>query len=128
MRIRSREEYDEGQLELDLGNLLAFDPEPVEAGENVDKACHSLATKLTQTLIGSLFRLPTEASDAGPLALLPPPSTLLPRAKPIPKPRRVSLSHHNFLSGNSIRCLNDITLHRLGPALQMCLEQVGRQL
>jgi regulator of ribosome biosynthesis len=40
-----------------------------------------------QTLIASLFSLPTTSSSDGPLAQLPPPKTQLPRAKPLPKPK-----------------------------------------
>ncbi len=40
-----------------------------------------------QALIGALFSLPTTSSADGPLAQLPPPTTQLPRAKPLPKPK-----------------------------------------
>lgn len=40
-----------------------------------------------QTLIASLFSLPTTPSPDGPLAKLPSPTTQLPRAKPLPKPK-----------------------------------------
>lgn len=40
-----------------------------------------------QTLIASLFSLPTTPSVDGPVAQLPPPTTQLPRAKPLPKPK-----------------------------------------
>lgn len=40
-----------------------------------------------QTLIATLFSLPTTSSPDGPLAQLPPPTTQLPRAKPLPKPK-----------------------------------------
>jgi regulator of ribosome biosynthesis len=34
-----------------------------------------------------LFGLPTQPSDDGPIATLPAPTTTLPRAKPLPKPK-----------------------------------------
>lgn len=40
-----------------------------------------------QALLTSLFQLPSQASSDGPLALLPPPITQLPRSKPLPKPK-----------------------------------------
>lgn len=47
----------------------------------------STARDGVQTLIASLFSLPTTSSADGPLAQLPTPTTLLPRAKPLPKPK-----------------------------------------
>ena len=40
-----------------------------------------------QLLLGALFSLPTLSSSEGPLAQLPPPTTHLPRTKPLPKPK-----------------------------------------
>jgi regulator of ribosome biosynthesis len=40
-----------------------------------------------QLLIASLFSLPTHSSPEGPLGQLPTPTTQLPRAKPLPKPK-----------------------------------------
>ena len=47
----------------------------------------STARDGAQALMASLFALPTTSSDDGPLAQLPPPTTQLPRAKPLPKPK-----------------------------------------
>lgn len=47
----------------------------------------STARDGVQTLIASLFSLPTTSSPDGPLAQLPAPTTHLPRAKPLPKPK-----------------------------------------
>jgi regulator of ribosome biosynthesis len=72
-------------VELDLGNLLAFDPStPATRHEAEAKA---QATALTQALMNALLQLPSEATPVGRVAALPPPSTPLPRAKPLPKPR-----------------------------------------
>ncbi|KAI9457297.1 ribosome biogenesis regulatory protein-domain-containing protein [Russula earlei] len=43
-----------------------------------------------QLLIAALFSLPTLSSPEGPLAQLPAPTTQLPRAKPLPKPKPVT--------------------------------------
>lgn len=50
---------------------------------------HLLALTLTSThsLLSSLFSLPTHSTPSGPTALLPTPTTLLPREKPLPKPK-----------------------------------------
>jgi hypothetical protein len=80
----------EGQLDFDLGNLAGFDPSPVDTEQfaaDPDAACLTAASKITQALVAKLFSLPSEAADVGRVAQLPPPTTVLPRAKPIPKPR-----------------------------------------
>jgi Ribosome biogenesis regulatory protein (RRS1) len=72
-------------VELDLGNLLAFDPSaPATRDEAEAKA---QATALMQALMNALLQLPSESTPVGRVAALPPPSTPLPRAKPLPKPR-----------------------------------------
>ena len=58
-----------------------------EARTNPDGCCQQLATQLSQALIERLFSLPNKASEAGRVVQLPTPSTPLPRAKPLPKPR-----------------------------------------
>lgn len=40
-----------------------------------------------QVLLAALLQLPTQTSPDGPLSLLPLPTTQLPRAKPLPKPK-----------------------------------------
>lgn len=47
----------------------------------------STARDGVQMLVASLFSLPTTSSEDGPVAQLPPPTTQLPRAKPLPKPK-----------------------------------------
>ena len=77
-------------MDFDLGNLTAYDPSPINAEEflaNPDTACLDAATKVTQALIAQLFALPSEAADVGRVARLPAPTTALPRAKALPKPR-----------------------------------------
>ena len=69
---------------------MAYDPQPIDGrvfnvGEDV--ACHSMATRAFQGLVRQLFNLPSSAAPVGRIASLPPPTTVLPREKPIPKPR-----------------------------------------
>lgn len=55
--------------------------------ENLEKYLQSTARDGIQSLLNTLFTLPTHPSPDGPIAQLPPPSTDLPRAKPLPKPK-----------------------------------------
>ncbi|GAX73925.1 hypothetical protein CEUSTIGMA_g1375.t1 [Chlamydomonas eustigma] len=84
------EEYD-GQLEYDVGNLSAFDPAPVDLeklqGDTREEALLETAQAITQSLVNKLFSLPAEAMKDGRLATLPAPITVLPREKPLPKPK-----------------------------------------
>eukprot|EP00873_Tetraselmis_striata_P004784 jgi/Tetstr1/425048/TSEL_015513.t1 len=82
-----------GSLEYDLGHLAAFEPSALDSakfdtpGSGREAACLELATSITQSLVAQVFGLPSEAAEVGRLAKLPPPSTPLPRHKPLPKPR-----------------------------------------
>ncbi|CAI5739166.1 unnamed protein product [Hyaloperonospora brassicae] len=75
----------EDDLTYDLGNLAAFDTHPF-AYEN-EQALAQHARENVQLLVNHIFELPREMSDMGPLALLPAPETVLPREKPLPKPK-----------------------------------------
>ena len=48
---------------------------------------HEVARAITQSLINKLFTQPSESVQGGRLASLPVPTTLLPREKPLPKPK-----------------------------------------
>ncbi|KAG0150365.1 hypothetical protein CROQUDRAFT_38483 [Cronartium quercuum f. sp. fusiforme G11] len=78
-------------IDLDVGLLAAFDPNPIDSPEyntNREEYLQSTARDAVQTLINALFSLPTVSTNDGVLATLPAsgPSTILPRAKPLPKP------------------------------------------
>ncbi|KAL5530088.1 RRS1 [Sanghuangporus sanghuang] len=78
------------ELQLDIGYLTVTDPNPIPAEEyNCDLEAHlqSTARDGVQVLLSALLQLPTQSIPDGPLTLLPPPTTLLPRAKPLPKPK-----------------------------------------
>ncbi|KAI9068456.1 RRS1-domain-containing protein [Trametes sanguinea] len=77
-------------LEVDTGFLTVTDLNPVDAESyeaNLEEYLMSTARDGVQTLLASLFSLPTTSSPDGPLAQLPAPTTQLPRAKPLPKPK-----------------------------------------
>ena len=84
-----REEF-EGQLDYDLGNLMACDPSPQDTKalmENPDAYCLEQATKITQSLVNQLFKLPGKLVGMGRVVELPDPTYRLPRQKPLPTPR-----------------------------------------
>ncbi|KAJ4840354.1 hypothetical protein Tsubulata_007622 [Turnera subulata] len=78
--------------EVDLGNLVAFDPfhhfpSANSAREELVSECIRKGTELVQEIANSLFNLPSTEDVDGPIVKLPPPSTKLPREKPLPKPK-----------------------------------------
>ncbi|KAG6841843.1 hypothetical protein C0991_006250 [Blastosporella zonata] len=80
----------ETPLDVDPGFLTVTDPNPIDEesyNENLEEHLQSLARDGVQALFASLFSLPTRTSPDGPLAQLPPPTTQLPRSKPLPKPK-----------------------------------------
>lgn len=87
-RLACRDEY-EGQLEFDLGNLSAFDPAPVDAaqfaGNGREEALLEAARGITQSITNKLFALPAEPMQGGRMAVLPTPTTVLPRYQTLPK-------------------------------------------
>ncbi|EJD53976.1 RRS1-domain-containing protein [Auricularia subglabra TFB-10046 SS5] len=77
-------------LEVDVGLLTVTDPNPTDEDAykaNLENYLQSTARDGVQSLVAALFALPTKSSPDGPLALLPAPTTQLPRAKPLPKPK-----------------------------------------
>ncbi|KAF9208780.1 Rhodanese- sulfurtransferase [Haplosporangium sp. Z 27] len=77
-------------VEYDLGLLTAYDQNPVDEAElkkNKDAYLHSLSRDNAQLLFNEIFQLPTISDDNGVMAMLPTPTTLLPREKPLPKPK-----------------------------------------
>ncbi|RNA08704.1 ribosome biogenesis regulatory -like protein [Brachionus plicatilis] len=72
----------------DIGNLVQFDPRPIDSSEfkkDPDSFLKQACTIGTQLLINNIFQLPVEKIDDVIIAKLPAPSTTLPREKPIPK-------------------------------------------
>ncbi|KIK96067.1 hypothetical protein PAXRUDRAFT_139324 [Paxillus rubicundulus Ve08.2h10] len=80
----------ETPLDVDAGFLTVTDLNPIDEESyrsNLEEYLQSTARDGTQALIAALYALPTQLSPDGPLAQLPPPTTALPRAKPLPKPK-----------------------------------------
>ncbi|KAI0273897.1 RRS1-domain-containing protein [Russula aff. rugulosa BPL654] len=76
--------------DVDAGFLTVTDTNPLDK-ESYDHErevyLQENARDGVQLLIASLFSLPTVSSPEGPLGQLPTPTTQLPRAKPLPKPK-----------------------------------------
>jgi regulator of ribosome biosynthesis len=75
-------------VSIDAGNLLAFDPRPIEMTQlkkNPDSYLKDLCQLSTQLLINQIFNLPVERVEDVIVAKLPKGSTVFPREKPLPK-------------------------------------------
>lgn len=73
-------------VNLDLGNLMAFDPRPLVSNDlKGTDYLKSTATTFTQLLIDRIFALPTEKVEDVFVVKLPTPETIIPREKPLPK-------------------------------------------
>ena len=70
-------------LAYDLGNLTAFDNNPISQSSLDEPYLHSLARDGTQLLVNQLLSLPRTRSLEGVYIQLPPPTSLLPREKPV---------------------------------------------
>jgi len=78
----------EDDLIYDLGNLTALDNHQLDLAalkEDTQKFLIDYNRDNVQLLINKIFKLPSEKHDVGALALLPPPVTVIPREKPLPK-------------------------------------------
>ncbi|ORX35158.1 ribosome biogenesis regulatory protein-domain-containing protein [Kockovaella imperatae] len=76
--------------DVDLGYLAAFDTTPTDAelySSSRDSHLRDLALASVSTLLNSLFALPKTSSPLGPVVRPPAPTTVLPREKPLPKPK-----------------------------------------
>lgn len=86
-----QEHEQEVGYQIDLGNLTAYDPthqfQSVPSNrDDLVKECIAHGTKLIQAVADALFSLPSSEDASGPVVSLPPPTTKLPREKPLPKP------------------------------------------
>jgi regulator of ribosome biosynthesis len=75
-------------ITIDVGNLMAFDPRPIDTSLLKTGSAQLLAqmTKTsTQLLLQQLFNLPAERVEDVIVAKLPKPLTVVPREKPLPK-------------------------------------------
>jgi len=81
------------ELDFDLGNLLASDPNEVfvkSLKSNPSLYLKTLARDNTQLLLNRIWTLPFERVDDVIIAKLPTPTFLLPREKPAPKARALT--------------------------------------
>ncbi|KAI5119603.1 hypothetical protein M0805_005773 [Coniferiporia weirii] len=77
-------------LAIDLGYLVVTDTNPVDEEQykhDLEAHLESNARAGAQVLLSALLQCPTRPSPDGPLTLLSPPTTQLPRTKPVPAPR-----------------------------------------
>ncbi|XP_058958758.2 ribosome biogenesis regulatory protein homolog [Pocillopora verrucosa] len=89
-KYRSTEVTRDVEPDLDIGNLLATDLQPVDGQEfrkNKEDFLRNLARDNTQLLLNAIWKLPHERSEGVVVVKLPEPYTVIPREKPIPKPK-----------------------------------------
>ncbi|KAJ7386301.1 Rhodanese- sulfurtransferase [Desmophyllum pertusum] len=92
-KFKSTEVVRDIDPDLDIGNLLTTDLQPIDIRElrkNKEDFLRNLARENTQLLLNAIWKLPTERSEGLVLAKLPEPRTVIPREKPIPKPKSPS--------------------------------------
>nr|CAG4650441.1 EOG090X0CBY [Sida crystallina] len=80
-------------VEFDLGNLLAYDPNDIDVNilrSDKETLLTNLARDDVQLLINRIFALPTDRVDNEIVVKLPEPTTRLPRAKPVPKQKQLT--------------------------------------
>ena len=72
---------------IDLGNLMTFDPRPIDTVQlkKDPHHLHTIAKHSTQLLLEQLFNLPSERVEDVVVAKLPKGLTVIPREKPLPK-------------------------------------------
>ena len=84
-------EQGETPIQLDMGLLASCDVNPIDEREykkDPESVLLSRTRNATQHLVNTLFQLPIERDPSyGPLASLPAFTSLLPREKPLPKPK-----------------------------------------
>nr|XP_004921974.1 ribosome biogenesis regulatory protein homolog [Bombyx mori] len=78
------------ELEFDLGSLLASDTNDLDIKTlktNKDSYLLALTRDNAQLLLNKVWELPTERIEEAIVVRLPQPTTILPRAKPVPVPK-----------------------------------------
>jgi len=78
-------------LELDLGNMLAIDNNQIDPAQlDSPEKLLALARDNAQLLLNAIWDLETVKVEDAVTAKLPPPSYVLPREKPVPKPKTLT--------------------------------------
>ncbi|CAB3223751.1 unnamed protein product [Arctia plantaginis] len=78
------------EVDIDVGCLLASDTNDLDSKlleKSKDVFLQALTRDNTQLLLNKIWELPTERADEAIIVKLPEPKTVIPRAKPVPKPK-----------------------------------------
>eukprot|EP00045_Choanoeca_perplexa_P017039 m.239573 g.239573 ORF g.239573 m.239573 type:complete len:318 (+) comp17434_c0_seq10:3553-4506(+) len=78
----------EEEFHIDAGSMMGTDPRPVDLKHSLveqSKAMEDMIRDNAQLLINQLFQLPVKRDDDGVFAMLPKPTSRLPREKPVPE-------------------------------------------
>ena len=101
--------YD-GPVDLDLGNLAASDPAPVDPdvfgrapSDSATAAAISRGRDVLQRLVADLFTLPSEADVNGRYVELPAGATQFPRTKPLPPTEKPMTKWEKFAKEKGIK-------------------------
>lgn len=101
--------YD-GPVDLDLGNLAASDPSPVDPdvfgrapSDSATAAAISRGRDVLQRLVADLFTLPSEADVNGRYVELPAGETPFPRTKPLPPTEKPMTKWEKFAKEKGIK-------------------------
>ena len=101
--------YD-GPLDLDLGNLAASDPSPIDPdvfgrkpSDVATAAALARGRDVLQRLVGDLFTLPSEADVNGRYVELPAGTTYFPRTKPLPPQEKPMTKWEKFAKEKGIK-------------------------
>nr|XP_022318886.1 ribosome biogenesis regulatory protein homolog [Crassostrea virginica] len=92
-KYKTIEVHKDIELEIDPGNLLTFDTNPLDTTklkQSKEEYLKSLARDNTQLLINTMWKLPTEKVDEAIVVKLPDPKTPIPREKPVPKEKALT--------------------------------------
>ncbi|KAI3928311.1 hypothetical protein MKW98_023912 [Papaver atlanticum] len=105
--MESMEAVAADNYQIDLGNLMVFDPNhhfqsvPSDRDELANE-CLQRGTELVQAIANAVFNIPTREDLDGPIVTLPAPTTRLPREKPLPV-RRPPTAWETFAKTKGIK-------------------------
>ncbi|CAF3137517.1 unnamed protein product [Rotaria socialis] len=88
--LKSTEVIKPCPVDVDLGNLLVWDPNVIDQQaykENRDEYIKNTMRDNMQLLVNALWQMPIERHDNTVVAKLPDAKTIVPREKPVPKPK-----------------------------------------
>jgi regulator of ribosome biosynthesis len=88
--LKSTEVIKPCPVDIDLGNLLVWDPNVIDQQaykENRDEYIKNTMRDNMQLFVNALWQVPIERHDNVVVAKLPEPKTIVPREKPVPKPK-----------------------------------------